>query len=81
MYTPGVVPTNPADIPNFLRSELANLANNLNLAKASLQLTPQSVAPSKVMNGLVVLADGTHWNPGSGAGYYGYNAGAWHFLG
>ncbi len=31
------------------------------------------------VNGVLVFADGTNWNPGSGAGYYRWNAGgaAW----
>jgi hypothetical protein len=37
--------------------------------------------PVKPYNGLIVIADGTDWNPGSGAGYYGYYNAAWTFLG
>lgn len=37
--------------------------------------------PAKPRDGLFALADGTDWNPGSGAGAYCYYAGAWHFLG
>ena len=37
--------------------------------------------PTKLTSGMVVLADGTDWNPGSGAGYYGYYGSAWHKLG
>jgi hypothetical protein len=36
------------------------------------------VAPGKPREGLLVYADGTDWNPGSGAGYYVFYAGAWH---
>lgn len=38
-------------------------------------------APSKPRTGMVVLADGTYWNPGSGAGYYGYYGASWVKLG
>jgi len=38
-------------------------------------------APTAPYDGLIAIADGTGWNPGSGAGYYGYYASAWHFLG
>ena len=38
------------------------------------------VAPVKPREGLLVYADGTDWNPGSGAGYYVYYAGAWHAM-
>lgn len=37
-------------------------------------------APKRVYDGMIVLADGTDWDPGSGAGYYGYNGG-WNKLG
>ena len=33
--------------------------------------------PTKLRNGLVVYADGTNWNPGSGEGVYAYEAGSW----
>ena len=38
------------------------------------------VAPTKPREGMLVYADGTDWNPGSGAGYYVYYAGAWHAM-
>jgi len=38
-------------------------------------------APAKPRDGMVCWADGTSWNPGSGAGLYHYRAGAWHYLG
>jgi len=37
--------------------------------------------PKKVYPGMIVLADGTDWDPGSGAGYYGYRASSWVKLG
>ena len=39
------------------------------------------VEPLRPRAGNVVLADGTDWDPGSGAGFYGYYGGAWHKLG
>ena len=33
--------------------------------------------PVDKKNGMIVHADGTIWNPGSGAGFYGYAGGAW----
>ena len=43
----------------------------------------RTVEPTKKPNGLIVLADGTDWDPGSGRGLYWYdaNAAAWKFLG
>ena len=39
-----------------------------------------SVEPEKPRDGMIVLADGTEWDPGSGHGYYGYRDGAWRAL-
>lgn len=35
------------------------------------------VAPVKLREGLIAIADGVKWNPGAGAGTYVYRAGAW----
>jgi len=45
------------------------------------QFQPQTAAPAHPVIGLVVLADGTIWNPGSGTGLYRYTGSAWHFIG
>lgn len=47
----------------------------------NIRLVELNVAPTKPRAGMVVLADGTNWNPGSGAGFYGYYGGAWVKLG
>lgn len=47
----------------------------------TIMLQEMYTPPAKFVNGMIVLADGTHWNPGSGRGFYGYANGAWHFLG
>lgn len=46
-----------------------------------IQLVELHVEPAKPRSGLTVLADGTDWNPGSGAGVYTYYGSAWHKLG
>lgn len=38
-------------------------------------------APVEPVEGMIVRADGTSWDPGSGRGFYGYDNGAWVFLG
>ena len=78
-YTPQNVPQDPAQLPGFLMVELENISRAVNAS--TWKLDPLSVAPPKPRDGLVALADGTNWNPGSGAGFYGYRAGAWRFLG
>jgi len=37
--------------------------------------------PERKVNGMTVWADGSTWNPGSGAGMYQLRAGVWNFLG
>ncbi len=39
------------------------------------------VEPSRPRDGLVVYADGTEWDPGSGEGVYVYYGAAWNKLG
>ncbi len=46
-----------------------------------IRLVTQNVAPDKPREGDTRLADGTHWNPGSGQGVYTFYASAWHKLG
>ncbi|WP_212646385.1 hypothetical protein [Delftia sp. PE138] len=78
MYVPRNVPSNPAELPGFLQQELLNLQMALN---DYLRLQELHKEPAKISVGMVVLADGVDWNPGSGSGYYGYRAGGWKFLG
>lgn len=40
-----------------------------------------TVEPSKLRDGLIVYADGTEWDPGSGEGIYAYYSATWNFLG
>ena len=42
---------------------------------------PLSSAPTTVTEGMLVFADGTNWDPGSGSGFYAYKSGAWSYLG
>jgi hypothetical protein len=40
-------------------------------------LVPQKLEPKKLTEGLIRYADGTNWDPGSGAGLYQYLSSAW----
>lgn len=64
-----------------IERELQSIAEALQTPNAALFLTPLALAPLKPREGMVVMANGSTWNPGSGAGIYGYRAGAWRFLG
>ncbi|MFB2530721.1 hypothetical protein ACEYYA_00970 [Paracoccus sp. p3-h83] len=45
------------------------------------QLPPLAAAPDSPPPGLLAMADGTGWNPGSGAGLYRWSGSAWVFVG
>lgn len=81
MYRPRNVPPDPKDLPQFLDQELRNISRAQSAPVFVLALATSHKEPAKLADGYVVLADGTDWNPGSGAGVYCYRAGAWRFLG
>jgi len=75
MYRPTEPPQ--SDIKAWVYEELLRIAGQ---AK-QVELDELHAAPDKPRDGLLVLADGTDWNPGSGRGVYCYYGGAWHYLG
>lgn len=75
--TPPLVPSEQRELLIFVLKELHAISAEM----GGPLLEELSVAPSKVKSGMVVLADGTHWDPGSGAGVYCYYGSAWHKLG
>lgn len=77
MYQPGSVPVNAQELPQYLARELQAVADDM---AAPLVLAPRAGAPARPQEGQVENADGTNWNPGSGAGLYYYRAGAWVFI-
>lgn len=64
----------------YIKEQLSEVSDNLSLID-NLTLVELHAEPVKPRTGMVVLADGTNWNPGSGAGFYGYRGGAWALLG
>ncbi|MDB5541982.1 MAG: hypothetical protein JWQ89_3709 [Devosia sp.] len=81
MYTPSTVPNDPAQLPGYLQSELLSLAQAFLAQEPYFLLSMLHKAPTKPRDGMIVRADGTNWNPGSGSGFYGYRDAAWHLLG
>lgn len=68
------------ELAHFLWQEFHRIS--LETAEVDGILLPErNVEPDKPRNGQIVLADGTNWDPGSGAGFYGRSAGAWVKLG
>lgn len=79
-YVPGIPPSDPRDFPKFWMEESIKIQAAINgLAAGHLDVT--HVAPIKPRAGDYRVADGTDWNPGGGAGFYGYHSGAWNKLG
>lgn len=76
------LPTFPGEgvTPQWLYDELQRIATEM-YKPTGLIFGTLFVAPTKPQEGEVASADGTQWNPGSGAGLYQYRAGAWHYLG
>lgn len=75
-YTPTVVPDEYD--PVFLHEELQRIAIALGgIEVPFLILEEQHTAPAKVYEGMVIIADGTDWNPGTGQGVYARVGGAW----
>jgi len=68
------------DLVAWLQDNHRSIAVELN-AKLDNPMRMLYAVPQRVRDGMIVLADGTTWNPGSGGGFYGYYAGAWHKLG
>ncbi len=79
IYNPDVPPVAQDDLNRFFYTELNKISAAINLlALGHLDMT--YVAPAKPRQGDIRYADGTQWNPGSGAGLYYYNGSAWTFI-
>lgn len=77
-YAPSLSPE--TDTRRYVDSELRAIATAINLLAAG-HIDITYAAPEKPRVGDIRLADGTSWNPGLGAGFYGYHSGAWNKLG
>ena len=64
----------------YLAQELRRIAEAF-LGVEEVLLVELNVEPDKPRDGQVILADGTNFDPGSGAGFYGRRGGAWVKLG
>lgn len=86
-YAPGQLPSLPDEykalepVLTALVKEFSAVREAFVRAEDFAELRVLHAAPEKVRNGMEVEADGTDWNPGSGAGKYVYRSGAWVFIG
>lgn len=79
-YQPGEPPADPAQLQRFLREELTRLKAAIDAVADGFDPVVYA-PPAKPRAGMRRYADGTQWNPGSGAGLYRYDGTAWQFLG
>lgn len=69
-------------IYDWVQRELEAITRAQNNPKNELYLRVLYVEPEKPRAGMVIYADGTTWDPGSGEGVYRYSLGdTWEFLG
>ncbi len=70
--------TDPKALLSYMGRLFRDLAAALSAMRVDfVQMEVAHMVPDKPRNGMLVEADGTNWNPGSGAGLYIYRSGAW----
>lgn len=71
-------PTHPGEsiTVEWLYSELLRVSSEM-YKPDILQLEVLHIEPERPQDGMLAFADGTDWNPGSGAGTYERRGGAW----
>lgn len=69
------VPTE--NLAAFLRDELPRISQAIDAPVEARQWKVLYAEPTKYSAGMVVYADGTTWNPGSGEGLYVRTSSAW----
>ena len=78
MYSPSLLTAGDLEtLKQQLRQEFATIAREQAQPSDYMALNTLYAAPSRNFEGQIVTADGTTWNPGSGAGVYARVAGAW----
>jgi hypothetical protein len=86
MATPFELPAplnlkNLEDVARWGEEVIQAIETAWNEQRKYLELVEIHAEPSRLYDGLTVLADGTNWNPGSGQGVYTYYNSGWHKLG
>ena len=77
-YQQTAVPFNFADVRTWLALQLRNISDVLVAPEVnSVNFAVLNAEPTHRVDGDLVYADGTNWNPGSGRGLYERRSGAW----
>lgn len=76
-YMPRTPPADPAQLSQWLVDELRRIAQSMEAGADRRSWRTLYAEPEKYAEGDVVKADGTTWNPGSGAGLYARIGAAW----
>lgn len=76
-YTPEPLPQGLEVVPSYIFREFLRISAEFDLIAEGRYWEPRAVAPSRPREGMISVADGTNWNPGSGKGAYEYRSGAW----
>lgn len=75
-YLPSPIPAHGA-LDEYIRDELASISRVIAKLEEGRSFLVLHAPPDKIRENMLVIADGTDWNPGSGAGYYERKGGAW----
>ncbi len=80
--SPSTAPAEPTAFQRWVIDELRHISDAFSEIDTNTWVLKEwNVEPDKLYDGLIIFADGSNFDPGSGQGFYGYYAAAWHFLG
>lgn len=81
-WQPSLVPDAAGKLRDWLERELRAIKEAWEAEKPSERLQIRHAEPQRLREGMLVYADGSDWDPGSGEGVYRYSTGGtWEFLG
>lgn len=70
--------TNPGLLLSYCVRQFRSISQSLiGMVVEHVVFSVHDMEPRKPREGMVVMADGTNWNPGSGVGLYRYTGGSW----
>jgi hypothetical protein len=76
-YTPGQPPSDIAGLARYVRDMESRIAVAFNNPTDAVLLRELPAVPAKYLDGRVIYADGTNYDPGGGEGMYVRQAGQW----